>query len=177
MTSFRIPLYSRSNIDGLSHRGRQFEWLPGHRGIDRPVFIHGNRWGHKPSGQSTYANSWVEWGWGASYAGCPKGSRRAWVMTVMNWVIYSLRLHREINHFILLLLKCLLVFVKWLLGKWMLMNSQWQASLTRLRMFFPTVASARSLTLSYQVIQALTGHGKFNSYLFKLGLVDCPQLS
>ena len=35
---------------------------------------------------------------------------------------------------------------------------------SRTRRLFPTVASARSL-ISYQVVQALTGHGKLNNHL------------
>ena len=58
--------------------------------------------------------------------------------------------------------------------KW---NLQWQQSLTGewTRKFFPTIYSAKLLTASYQIIQVLTGHGRFNDYLFKFNIVNSPN--
>ena len=60
--------------------------------------------------------------------------------------------------------------------KW---NQQWvestKGSITK--RFFPTVLSAAILLRhhpSYQVIQVLTGHGKFRNYLYKFKASDSP---
>ena len=59
---------------------------------------------------------------------------------------------------------------------WNRWDAIWRKSSTGLwtEILFPSVYSFNINTQSYQVIQVLTGHGKFNSYLFKFKKIESP---